>query len=200
MLFILTQIKLIFTKKGFALGLLIFTENFPRDSWRYSYIQFKGNVIFLCCCFPHLHSCFCGVWESALSMGCANCRAKDIFSFNMQTKPSSSTQFVSLPFVLYTTWEALSKAWSVVAQAIARNKQANQTNFLKKKQLSACFLRVSAVILLSWFVGWVNLIGIHFQQTNLYRRFTKLISSYDPFTRYRVVNNDESVHVDRLKN
>ena len=32
MLFILTQIKLIFTKKGFALGLLIFTENFPRDS------------------------------------------------------------------------------------------------------------------------------------------------------------------------
>ena len=78
------------------------------------------------------------------------------------------------------------------------NKQTKQIK--KKKQLSACFLRVSAVILLSWFVGWVNLIGIHFQQTNLYRRFTKLISSYDLFTRYRVANNDESVHVDRLKN
>ena len=61
-------------------------------------------------------------------MGWAKFRAKDIFSFNVQTKPSSSTQFVSLPFLLYTSSEALSTALSVVAQAIARNKQANQAN------------------------------------------------------------------------
>ena len=66
-----------FHEKGFALGLPIFTENFPRDSWRY--IQIKGNVTFLSCCFPHLRSCFCGVWESALSMGWGNCRANETF-------------------------------------------------------------------------------------------------------------------------
>ena len=169
MLFILTQIKLILKKKILHLAFLSLPKTFLATRDVTVTYRLKETLLFFVVVF-HTYGCFCGVWESALSMGCANCRAKDIFSFNVQTKPSSSRQFVSLPFVLYTTWEALSKAWSVVAQAIARNKQANQTN-------SACFLRVSAVILLSWFVGWINLIGIHFQQTNLYRRFTKLISS-----------------------
>ena len=124
-----------FQKKGFALGVLIFIENFPRDSWRYSYIQIKGNVTFLCCCFPHLHSCFCEVWESTLSMGWANCRAKDIFSFNVQTKPSSSTQFVSLPFVLYTTLRGLVE--SLVSGCPSDSKkQTSKPNKLKKKNSS----------------------------------------------------------------
>ena len=81
-------------------------------------------------------------------MGWAKCRAKDIFSFNVQTKPSSSTQFVSLPFLLYTSSEALSTALSVVAQVIARNKQANQAN--KKNSSLRAFYEF---LLLSYCLG-----------------------------------------------
>ena len=170
-----------FHKKGFALGLLIFTENFPCDSWRYSYIQFIGNVTFLCCCFPLI--------------------AGQKISSVLTCKRNLQVAHNSCRFHLFCI--RLERPCRKPGQWLPKrqqetNKQTKQIK--KKKQLSACFLRVSAVILLSWFVGWVNLIWIHFQQTNLYRRFTKLISSYDPFTRYRVVNNDESVHVDRLKN
>ena len=149
MLFILTQIKLIFRKKVLHLAFLSLSKTFLATRDVTVTYRLKETLLF----FVVVFHTYIVVFVKSENRRCrwVGLIAGQKISSVLTCKRNLQVAHNSCRFHLFCIrpWEALSKAWSVVAQAIARNKQANQTN-LKKNSSPRAFYEF---LLLSYCLG-----------------------------------------------